>query len=438
MRLLCVSLAVLGGLARVASREWRGVAAAARVAVARRGAWRGHRACGHRAGGWRARGQEPTVGGSRACRGAEWATAGVPLVFLQREGLGVGEVVQARYLLPLILVLVLTLSLRVPFRQATDGGLPLPGVLAWVIAVGIAAAASVSPDAQRRVRIHLPLARRWKDLYVSWNLAFTSTYGDSPYFAAALLALGHPRPLAPPAARHRRAPGGVGQRRQPGGDLCLQRWRRSSAFGDRGLGRGMPRLLHHLQVKSGPALLQLKGPGDRTDHVEPTVDQHTGEVEATLGNVRQRAAFRVVEKAVMGEVMRLAAGHAPGRLRRAERPAPGQRGTGRFIARPRFPGRQPYPTVAVVQPVAVTRKRVVAPILGQGLQPAAVGVGVEPAQSVEEPLPVCTPTEEQPAQHQPAHAVRVLARVGQCQRGAPGPADGQLVIPSTSAIFVEF
>jgi hypothetical protein len=72
------------------------------------------------------------------------AVVAVPLVFLQREGLGVGEVVQARYLLPLIVLLVLTLSLRVPFRQATDGGLPLPGLLAWVIGVGVAAAASVS------------------------------------------------------------------------------------------------------------------------------------------------------------------------------------------------------------------------------------------------------------------------------------------------------
>ncbi len=72
------------------------------------------------------------------------AVAAVPLVFLQREGLGVGEVVQARYLLPLALVLVLTLSLRVPFRQATDGGLPLPGMLAWVIGVGVTAAASIS------------------------------------------------------------------------------------------------------------------------------------------------------------------------------------------------------------------------------------------------------------------------------------------------------
>ena len=72
------------------------------------------------------------------------AVAAVPLVFLQREGLGVGEVVQARYLLPLILVLMLTLSLRVPFWRTTDGGLPLPGVLAWVIGVGVAVAASVS------------------------------------------------------------------------------------------------------------------------------------------------------------------------------------------------------------------------------------------------------------------------------------------------------
>ncbi|NDH15400.1 MAG: hypothetical protein EBY47_10225, partial [Actinobacteria bacterium] len=45
---------------------------------------------------------------------------------------------------PLMLVLMLTLSLRVPFGRSTDGGLPLPGVLAWVIGVGIAAAACVS------------------------------------------------------------------------------------------------------------------------------------------------------------------------------------------------------------------------------------------------------------------------------------------------------
>ena len=72
------------------------------------------------------------------------AVVAVPMVFMQREGLGVGEVVQARYLLPLILVLVLTLSLRVPFRQATDGGLPLPRALAWVIGVGVASAAGIS------------------------------------------------------------------------------------------------------------------------------------------------------------------------------------------------------------------------------------------------------------------------------------------------------
>ncbi len=63
---------------------------------------------------------------------------------MQREGLGVGEAVQARYLLPLIALLVLTLSLRIPFSDATDGGLPLPGIVAWVIGVGVASAASVS------------------------------------------------------------------------------------------------------------------------------------------------------------------------------------------------------------------------------------------------------------------------------------------------------
>lgn len=50
------------------------------------------------------------------------------------------------------------------------------------------AEASLSDDGRRAVRIHLPQAERWKHLYVSWNMAFTSIYGDSPYFAAALLA----------------------------------------------------------------------------------------------------------------------------------------------------------------------------------------------------------------------------------------------------------
>ena len=38
------------------------------------------------------------------------------------------------------------------------------------------------------LRIHLPLFEARRDLYVSWNMAFTCTYGDSPYFASALLA----------------------------------------------------------------------------------------------------------------------------------------------------------------------------------------------------------------------------------------------------------
>lgn len=47
--------------------------------------------------------------------------------------------------------------------------------------------ASLSDDGRRAVRMHLPLADQWKDLYVSWNLAFTASYKDAPYFSAALL-----------------------------------------------------------------------------------------------------------------------------------------------------------------------------------------------------------------------------------------------------------
>lgn len=68
----------------------------------------------------------------------------VPLAFLQREGLGVGEVVQARYLLPLILVLFATLSLAVPYARPTDSGLPMPRGFAWLLGVVMFGTASLS------------------------------------------------------------------------------------------------------------------------------------------------------------------------------------------------------------------------------------------------------------------------------------------------------
>lgn len=68
----------------------------------------------------------------------------VPLIFLQREGLGVGEVVQARYLLPLIIVLFATLSLAIPYWRATDTGLPLSRGFAWTLSIGMSATASIS------------------------------------------------------------------------------------------------------------------------------------------------------------------------------------------------------------------------------------------------------------------------------------------------------
>ena len=44
---------------------------------------------------------------------------------------------------------------------------------------------ALSDDSRRAVR--MPLAQKWKDLYIAWNVAFTSNYQDAPYFAAALL-----------------------------------------------------------------------------------------------------------------------------------------------------------------------------------------------------------------------------------------------------------
>jgi hypothetical protein len=50
------------------------------------------------------------------------------------------------------------------------------------------APASVSDDAARAVRVHMPLPAEWQRLYLSWNLAFTTSWADGPYFAASLLA----------------------------------------------------------------------------------------------------------------------------------------------------------------------------------------------------------------------------------------------------------
>lgn len=61
--------------------------------------------------------------------------------------------------------------------------------LALVLAPPGARPAQVSQDERRVVEMHMPLARSWKSLYVSWNLAFVSrSYADAPYFCAALLA----------------------------------------------------------------------------------------------------------------------------------------------------------------------------------------------------------------------------------------------------------
>lgn len=72
------------------------------------------------------------------------ALVAVPLAFLQREGLGVGEVVQARYLLPLMTVVFLTLGLAVPFGRRDDSGIALPRAMVWVLAVGMSVSAGLS------------------------------------------------------------------------------------------------------------------------------------------------------------------------------------------------------------------------------------------------------------------------------------------------------
>ncbi len=63
-----------------------------------------------------------------------------PLWFLQKEGLGVGEVVQPRYVLPLLAIVVATLLLD---RRPSDL-LPWPRPPAWTVAVLLAVSASLA------------------------------------------------------------------------------------------------------------------------------------------------------------------------------------------------------------------------------------------------------------------------------------------------------
>lgn len=63
-----------------------------------------------------------------------------PLWFLQKEGLGVGEVVQPRYILPLLAIVVATLLLD---RRPTDL-LPWPRPPAWTLALLLGASASLA------------------------------------------------------------------------------------------------------------------------------------------------------------------------------------------------------------------------------------------------------------------------------------------------------
>ena len=60
------------------------------------------------------------------------------------------------------------------YRQPANAWAGVPLVLARPGRAG--KPASLSRDGRRAVRMHLPLPRLWKELYVAWNLAFTANY----------------------------------------------------------------------------------------------------------------------------------------------------------------------------------------------------------------------------------------------------------------------
>ena len=101
----------------------------------------------------------------------------VPLIFLQREGLAVGEVVQARYLLPLVILLFATLSLAVPFGKPMDRALPTSRSFAWLLGIAMTASAGLSlwvnthryASGSTRGLFDIDLELEWTGL-ISWPL----------------------------------------------------------------------------------------------------------------------------------------------------------------------------------------------------------------------------------------------------------------------------
>jgi hypothetical protein len=81
--------------------------------------------------------QEPTARKLVTAALAAGALVAVPIVFLQSQRLGVGEVVQPRYLLPLLTLLVGVVSLGPRFGRP----LPLPVTPAIIMAVGLTVSA---------------------------------------------------------------------------------------------------------------------------------------------------------------------------------------------------------------------------------------------------------------------------------------------------------
>jgi len=94
----------------------------------------------------------------------------VPLAFLQKEGLEVGEVVQPRYLLPLLILAIATLSLGRTVQDALE--LPMPIAVVLAIALSVSAGLAFWTNAHRYATgLDVPL------LTMNWEIEWSHGSG---------------------------------------------------------------------------------------------------------------------------------------------------------------------------------------------------------------------------------------------------------------------
>ena len=207
-------------------------------------------------------------------------------------------------------------------------------------------------------------------------------------------------------------------------------------IGDARLGGRMAGIADDLQLAVGPGLVQRPGVVQRADGVVAAMHDDARQM-GDLRHVTQQLVR--LEKGVVDEVVALDTGDGQRSVRLAEAldhlgiraqgggaPFPGRPGLGRVHLGDLVGAGQAL--VESLHQIAAfvwrNRREVVLPVVGEQ---AAGALLVEPAEFLR-------PTQEDAAQNQPVHALRMRLRIGQRQGRAPGAAEQhELVYPQVLA-----